>query len=260
MIRFLATGLAGLLALSCCTSSLRAVPPPPPELKPLVDVGHVRFEFYDPAVVRYERPGRTKFYASYQWNFRYDVRSRKEKEQLRVTVLPKLDSLTAELDHVILLPDSYDNESLYGRSLVLHEFDHVAISTDPRTRRLVEHLLGKLRSAERLVPLDQVVNDALVRDILNEALEQRQEAVRQAIEFNNRRLDQLSSYGTKALGDRRAFFNELSTRKNLEEAAFPYLNEAADLLRRPDYIDIEAAWKKALPTRPATTRPATTQP
>jgi hypothetical protein len=237
-----------------------AVPPPPPELKELVDEGHVRFQFYDPRIDRYERPGITRFFAAYKWTFRFDVRSRKQGDELRVTVLPKFDRIEVELDHVIHLPKHYDNEALFQRSLVLHEFDHVAISSDPRPRRLVEHLVRKLTVVERLVDVDQPVNESLAREIVNDELARREEAVRALIDFNNRRLDQLSAHGNRDLEDRKQFFATLYTRENLEAAKFLYLREVADLLRRPDFTNVELARKKALRPQPRSAQSAAQSP
>jgi hypothetical protein len=229
------------------TSAASSAPPaPPPEFKTLIDEGHVQFDFYDPSLTRYERPGLTQFYAQYDWNFRFEIRTRRQRDALRVTVLPRLERIEMVLNHVIHLPKSYDNDALFGRALVVHEFDHVAISTDPRPRRLMEHLTRTLKAVEHVVPLDEKIHEELARSLVNDELMRRQSAVNQLIEFNNRRLDQLSNFGNRELENRRQFFITLFLPENLKEAEFPYLDEVAGLVRQPDYANVALARKKAL--------------
>lgn len=260
LVRLERAWLAAAASMFLMPMIAAALPPPPPELKELYETGRVRFVFYDPAEQAMVRPGRTSFYAGYRWNFQYKLRKRRERTQLRVIVQPRLVRLDAELEHEVMLPQNFDTDAIWQRSLVVHEFDHVAISTDPRPRRLVEHMARKLLVLERRVSSDQVIDDAWIHGLINDEMQKRQEAVRAVIDFNNRRLDALSEHGMRELADRAHFFALLFTRENLQEAEFPYLSEVSELVRRPDYLQLDLARQKALRPEPRSIETEPTKP
>ncbi len=104
--------------------------------------------------------------------------------------------------------------------LLLHEFDHVAISTDPRLLKLIQ----VLEWSQHLWSVDWEGNEdptpSQVSEMVAERLSERRKAIEDLVNRYYRQLDQLSNNGLTNISDRRAFFLKLYTIESLREERF----------------------------------------
>ena len=214
-------------------------PPPPPELKELIERGGVTFDFYDPQQKKMSRPGLTQFVLTCNWEYRLSAESRTRAGKTRVVVKPFGIQVTSRVEQTMLLPREMVDDAFWKKSLVLHEFDHVTVVADPRPRRLMQHMADKLRVVERTLERGQQPSDALHKEMINDELNARRQAITDLINRNHVLLDAQSQHGAVALPQRLKFFQDLYTKSNLTAAEFPYLSEVLDLLPTKAYSQPE---------------------
>lgn len=122
---------------------------PPPWIRRLLEVGRVKVEYYDLSKGRRGMGGLTKYWLRAHYKYDYRYKWRREGGERIVSVKPTLRTVTVWTDHRVYIPDSYDRPGRWNRGLMRHEFEHVAISTDPRLKMLIDHLCRKIGWVER---------------------------------------------------------------------------------------------------------------
>lgn len=211
----------------------------PEELKPLIAAGKVKI-VYDSEFdfVKAER-GWADFQVDLRYSFKYNVmKSRKNgRTQVRI-VITKLEP-KIELTHLIRLPASFKSPQVWQGRILWHEFDHVAVSLDPRARLLLKHLLKRLRVIDRTLDEGEEPSDELLSKIVEDEITKRRQAVVELMRQNNVLLDKVGGHGVQAVPERSAFFTKLYTKEHLAEQKFPYVDQVLDLLERPEYRDAE---------------------
>jgi hypothetical protein len=206
-------------------------PPAPPDLQPLIKAGRVTFKFYDAQKAPRQYRGLATFKVTLTYKQRPVVRRGRKGGQTRRLVVPQFLKLAIHTRHEVLLPNDIATETFWSDTLVRHEFDHVAISSDPRVTRLLQHMLRNLQiEIAEQAPSDEKRLNQLITD----EVEKRWQAIHRLLEANYLLLDRVTEYGTRPLPDREAFFQSLFTKTNLDEMKFPYLGEVVDLLDRLD--------------------------
>jgi len=231
------TVVSGALILLCCTSAVgqTAIAEIPPYYKQLIAQANVEFEFYNSGAERNRYPGEASFllYVDHRYRFRYDTME--HHGRLHVKIRPGMQKVDCRISHKIRLPNQFDSDYRWGHWLVAHEFDHVAVSSDPRPAKLVEHLLRNLRLIHRTVDPTETVDAQFVDRIVNEEIVKRREAVQRLIQSNYDLLDEVTRHGLRPIPDREAFFRSLYTKPNLQQMQFPYLAEVSGLLTERAY-------------------------
>lgn len=208
----------------------------PPYFQRLIEAGNVAIEHHDPRTFEAGDGGLARFKVQVRHRFRYSYRSTWQSDGRRlVLITPKIRRTTIVVRHVVTLPYAYDNPEKWQTRLVRHEFDHVAVSTDPRAYLLVKHLLCHLGTLRRTLAAGPDPEASWIDGVINEEIGKRREAVEELIRANYRLLDEVSRHGRRRIPDRRAFFQRLYTRENLAKMAFPYLAEVEDLLKTDKY-------------------------
>ena len=117
------------------------LPSPPEELRERIHSGKVRFEFYDSKVIKRPRPGETKFEYRYEYESRSKWKLITQDGQAAIQVSVRYQDIKLERTHRISLPEEMIRDDLFQKPLTLHEFDHVAISSDKRLPALLESML-----------------------------------------------------------------------------------------------------------------------
>jgi len=215
--------------------------------KQLIAQGDVEFEFYDSRVERRRYPGQALFllYVDHRYQFRYDTVEHDGNRHLKIR--PGMQRVDCRVSHTIRLPDRFDSDQRWSHWLVAHEFDHVAISTDPRPVMLVEHLLHELRLIRRTVDPSEVIDTQDVDRIVDEEIVKRRDAVQCLIQSNYDLLDEITRHGVQPIPDREAFFKSLYTKPNLEQLQFPYTAEVSSLLSDRAYRNANYTGKNNTP-------------
>lgn len=186
-----------------------ALPAPPGRLAALIAAGKVRFEFYDADVAPRSAAAETHF------EFRYSYKSVSNWKLVRpggtdaVEISVRYRDVRLHRTHRMLLPDTLIREDLFEKPLTLHEFDHVAISSDPRLPALLKSMLHK-RNASIVKVLNEHEDGFTGRPTLTDLSRISERAVQVASDqvFNEfvdlvgiryRELDRASQSGLKPL-------------------------------------------------------------
>ena len=152
------------------------------------------------------------------------------------------------VEHVVRLPIKYKTDTVWNGRLLRHEFDHVAVSLDPRPVLLVQHLCQNLPPVERTLAAGEEPSDVVYKRIINEEFDRRLKAVNALLQANYVLLDQISKHGTIPIPKRAEFFRKLYTKENLAEQKFPFVEDAIPLLESPSYQQAELRFLPRDPT------------
>jgi hypothetical protein len=218
-----------------------AAPPAPPPFDRLLKDGGAKVEFYDPATMPRDFPGRTTFTFVTDWKFDFKYDFLQRNRILDVSVRVTMSSVESSLTHQVELPVGFDHARLWETKLARHELDHVLLTTDPRIRLLNKAALKALKQLKFQLPVNQKPTDRLIRERIGAACEERQKGVIDLMEALNQRLDRISRHGNTVIEDRRAFFSEAWGKERLIELQFPWIE---DVLKTVDGDEYETAGRE----------------
>ena len=121
----------------------------PKELRSMIQDGAITLVFSsDPDFVKVNN-GKAQFHLRLTQKYGYGF-SKSEKDDLwQVKVTAKNVEPTVRVEHVVRMPVKYKSDKVWSGRLLRHEFDHVAVSLDPRPALLLEHLCRNLPPLER---------------------------------------------------------------------------------------------------------------
>lgn len=229
------------LSIWLLSTALAASPPAPAaelpdELKRLEREGRVTYTDYDPAREQRAYPARADFHFDLdrKYDFRYRITPSRGARPRRVTVELTITRVDVQIRHTISMPRGWDPTDPALRPLIAHEYDHVAISSDPRARHLLERLLARPITAEFV--LEQGGEAAIrerVEQIHTENLKGILDSVVAFVDRHNEQLDALTGHGARPLPDRASYFESLYAPETLRRAGFPDDLLADDLPARP---------------------------
>lgn len=220
----------------------------PKPMKALIQSGAITVVFSsDPEFVK-DNIGKAHFYLKLTQKYGYGFSKSKKNDVWQVKVTPKNVEPTVKLEHIIRLPVKYRADTIWSGRLLRHEFDHIAVSLDPRPVMLLEHLCRKLPPLEQTLAAGEEPSDALYKRIINEEIDRRRDAVNDLIQANYVLLDQVSKHGTIPISKRAEFFGKLYAKENLAEQKFPYVADVLELLDSPTYQQAEMRFLPRDPT------------
>lgn len=187
------------------------LPPPPSEIAEWIKTGKVRFEFYDPKVIRRSFAGETEFEFQYTYKSRSSWKRKDEDGKLGIEISIRYHDIELKRSHRILLPQEMIRDDLFDQRLALHEFDHVRISADPWLPALLESMMQE-RNAVVTKVLDEEEDEFsgkpspqdLAR-ISNRLVKDESDRVFSdfvaVVSIRYRELDRVSNYGLEKLSD-----------------------------------------------------------
>ena len=219
----------GLAAVQTATAE------PPEYFERLIKEANVTFKFYDPVREPRTHRGYTTFHLDVRYRSSYSYRWTDRPGVRLLQVEPKIGPITYQLTNEVQLPHSLNTDRRWTNSLVKHEFDHVAMTVDPRVRMLIEYLCHRVSGFSHRLPANGQVNDALVERLIAQRVDPRYGAVIDMLLANEKEFDVVTSHGLRELPDRAAYFQSLFTEENLKQFKFPYLSEVRPLLRKKSY-------------------------
>ena len=224
----------------------------PPELKRLIADGKVKVVYDSDPEFEKAQQGWATFNLLLEQTFHFKrTKVPKNGQSLVKAVVTKLTP-KIELTHLIRLPASFKAPDIWQSTTLRHEFDHVAVSLDPRALMLLRHLLEHLPVVELTLEPDEEPSDERIRQLINEEIKRRHEAVLELMRQNNVLLDKVSRHGTRPVPDRAVFFAKLYTKEHLAEMKFPFVDQVLDLLKSSKYEKVELRFVPRDPTEPST--------
>ncbi len=216
---------------------------PPDYFARTIDDGNVTFVFYDPIREPRTHRGYATFRldVSYRSNYQYKWMDLARGRQ--VTIKPKIGPITYKLVNEVQLPESLNHDRRWANSLVRHEFDHVAMTLDPRVRMLIEDLCEGTPDIIRTLPVGATLADEYLDGLVHEAVGPRYQSVLKVLIANEHDFDVHTRHGVRDLPDRRAYFGDLFTEPNLKQQRFPFLEEVKPLLRKKSYREAKLPYR-----------------
>ena len=192
--------------------------------------------------------GKTHFFINVDWkfNYRYEILTKDNARQVALTVTNV--RLKIAQRHVVRMPLAFHHADVWETQLLLHEFDHVALSGDARIRLLLQEVCGRLPPITAELAGNKEPDDAFLSELVNKEIKRREQSVSELVKANYVLLDKVSKHGKIPTPQREQFFTRLFTRANLQQNRFPYIEQVGKLLASEAY---RAVKPKHLKTDPA---------
>lgn len=220
------------------------------EMKKLIDEGKVEVVYdSEPEFVKAAR-GWADFHIQLHYSFKYDLTKTRKNGRWQVKVVVNEIRPTIELTHIIRLPNTFKTPGIWNSRVMRHEFDHVAVSLDPRAMLLFKHLVEHLPVIEQTLEPKETPTNAVVNKLVDAEIVKRRQAIVELMRQNNLRLDNIGAHGAQVVPNRAAFFTQLYTKDNLAEMKFPFIEQVLKRLDSPEYQRAESDLK-FLPRDPA---------
>ena len=223
----------------------------PPALRRMIEDGDVTVEFTDDPELVLQDKGKTRWHFDVKRTYRYRHSTSTKDGAQTVRLTATEVNQEVRLWHRIRLPPKYYQNSprVWYSRLMRHEFDHVAVSLDPRPKLLMQYLSQHVPPFERTLPPGEQRSPETYKRFVGDELQKRFAAVLQLVERNQNWLDDISQHGKVPVPNRLSFFPYLYTRERLQEAQFPYLAEALPLLGTEEYQKAVLPFVPIDPTR-----------
>lgn len=215
----------------------------PGEFVRLVQQGNVSFVIDDEKLARAQKSALTEFYFESKFDFRYrnqwldpDLSGDTPVWSTRITAW--VDKPRVEFHHTIVFHSRFEPPDPWASQLLRHEFDHVAISSDPRLKKLI---LKVLREKEQWVESwtsSTRPSEEDVRKAVNGRLQARIPEIERLVQTQYVRLDAESRDGLANLRDRMSFFRELYSVAGLEKCRFLYLDAVRVIMQDSSDKDV----------------------
>jgi hypothetical protein len=213
---------------------------PPAAFARLIDRGKVSIQVNDQKLREAKKSALTVFEFEVRqklnYRFRYADRPSKGKFPLRLSV--RFEDTTLEVKHTLFLPTWFHPRKPWESTLLRHEMDHVAISTDPRMWKLVESTLWQPESWVEVFEAEVLPSNEEIERAVQSRADLRRMAVESLIQAYYDQLDQLSRDGRDPIEDRKGFFESLYMRDSLRGLKFTYLDNALRMVGTSSYADI----------------------
>jgi hypothetical protein len=207
----------------------------------LIDSGEVKILVDDVAVRNAQKSAITLFHIGTQYKLRYGKPTirRVDTENREASVQVRFTNPSITLQHEIKLSSSYQPEKPWESRLLLHEMDHVAISTDPRLVRILKSLVNAQAKLTVVLPEDVRNDESLIMKAIDAEQSSRRDSVQKLVQQYYNLLDKQSNQGLGDIENRRDFFMALYSREDLESRDFPYLNEIRGTLSNVNLDEVK---------------------
>lgn len=196
-------------------------------------MGRVRIGVDEDRLRRARKQAMTLFRIRADFRFQYTLSNPSidpdDVSQLQGVVDARIRVPEIHLEHDVLFLSGFEPQPPWSDPLVLHEFDHVSISTDPRLRKLLKKLLNeKMRCTVRW-PRNEELTQARVQEAINAEMAARIKELERLVQAQYDALDRVSRDGRVGLEDREHFFLNLYTLESMRECGFLYLDTVKSL-------------------------------
>ena len=219
-----------LLAALSFPVTLTALEPPHPwiadapgEIVRLIGLGNVRIEINDEVVKASSKLALTAFQlkVTYGARIRYDWISQGNQNQgWKARIIANVPKPRIHLEHQVIIPSTFQPMDPWQSALMKHEFDHVAISTDPRLLKIMERIFKRKWFFTEEWNQPSRPTEADVQSRVEQLLAREVENCEQLIQQQYDWLDLQSVSGSQSLESRMSFFQELYSFQGLERCSF----------------------------------------
>ena len=195
----------------------------PGEFVRLIDRGNVNILVDDDRVRRAGKTALTVFQFSidYDFKFRHQLLGYDDESQTwRAKIVAWMDQPKVKLDHKIFFQTTFAPTLPWESKLLRHEFDHVAISTDPRMLKIIKRSLQQRRQwiakwQQAIAPTELEIRKNILETFTAEV-----RSLEQLVQSQYDYLDRESNQGILAIHSRTDFFKGLYTIEGLDRCTY----------------------------------------
>ncbi len=181
---------------------LRDLPTPSSEIQELLKRGKVKFVTGRRLA---QSPSGSKLSAETHYRMRYTYHSKQSwrlhnvggRRTLRVNVTYSRVGVFSE--HTVWLQNPPETSSFWDSKLVLHELDHVRITSDERLKASYQRLLRAEASFDYPLGGNERASDALADRLVQQRTEHWFDQIRELADVRYRELDRITNHGRKPL-------------------------------------------------------------
>ncbi len=195
----------------------------PGEFVRLIDRGNVKIVVDDERVQKAGKTALTvfQFVIDYDFKFRHQLLGFDSQSQVwQANIVAWMDQPKVKLDHQIYLQSTFSPSSPWESKLLRHEFDHVAISSDPRLIKIIKRALQKRKQWGAKWEQASAPTEKEIRKSILEAFRSDVTSLEQLVQSQYDALDKESFQGVTAIPSRTDFFKRLYTVEGLEQCNF----------------------------------------
>ena len=195
----------------------------PGEFVRLVDRGNVKIVLDDDRIRKSGKTALTlfQFVVDYDFKFRHQVLGYDEESRAwQAKIMAWIDQPKVRLDHTICIQSDFAPASPWESKLLRHEFDHVAISTDPRMLKIIKRELQQRRQWIAKWEQTSAPTEQDIRKNIFEAITAEVKSLEQLVQSQYDYLDQESNQGLSDINSRKDFFRRLYTVEGLERCKY----------------------------------------
>ncbi len=197
----------------------------PGEFVRLIDRGNVKIVVDDDRIRKSGKTALTlfQFVIDYDFKFRHQLLGvDKESHVWQAKISAWIDQPKVKLDHTICIPSDFAPASPWESKLLRHEFDHVAISTDPRLVKIIKRALQQRRQWIGKWEQTGAPSEQDIRKNIFEAIAAEVKSLEQLVQSQYDKLDIESNQGLSSINSRKDFFKSLYTVEGLERCKYVF--------------------------------------
>jgi hypothetical protein len=207
----------------------------------LIEKGNVRIEVDEAAVHAAKRTALTsfEFFLSYLMRYQHRTQPKNPDGSETVELAVRFTDFDWRIEHRIMLSENYLPAKPWESALLLHEFDHVAISTDPRLAAIFDSFQGSKALLKVELSAGESLSRARIDDEVSNYVARFRKSIEDLVGENYKRLDAESNDGLRSIGDRRKFFAELYSNDRLQGEKFEFGDVVEKQIVKEKPIQIE---------------------
>ena len=177
------------------------LPAAPAEFQRWIETGDLKFSFggKEPSVGGMAAETTYRMVHRYRSNPRWTIRKNGTTRTCQIRL--RFRSVKLETTHEIWFLKKPDSETFWTNRLVLHEFDHLRLSADPRHAKRFDELMHKETVIERIVKSGASVNGRWVQDQVDQYVQEQFAKVSDLAAIRYQELDRLTSHGRRKIPD-----------------------------------------------------------
>lgn len=195
----------------------------PGEFVRLIDRGNVKLVVDDDRIRNEGKTALTvfQFVIDYDFKFRHQLLGYDKQSQVwQAKISAWMDKPKVKLDHKICIQSTFAPLSPWESKLLRHEFDHVAISTDPRLIKIIKRVLQQRRKwvakwEQVAAPTEQDIRKNILETIVSEVT-----SLERLVQSQYDFLDKESYQGLSNISNRTDFFKRLYSVAGLDQCKY----------------------------------------
>lgn len=182
----------------------------PGEYLRLIQAGNVSIQVSDALLKQKGKVGATEFKLQITYRYSYTIDTMDEQEGMQLaSIQVSYQRPKFRISHTIHVQSDFSPSDPWSNRLMKHEMDHLAVSTDPRLRAIVDGVLGSTTRYEFRWEQSSPPSEKQIREEIHRSSTQRILDIEKMIQLAYDQLDDRSMQGNRKIESRGLFFRSL---------------------------------------------------